>query len=516
MKKLNLLVNPHSKAKSEQFNAVSRKVDEIIDAINSGSIGGSTEKPDDALSAMLTNEMDSVRTDSDGIVKEQSVVTTKMIVYYGTLNYQILDLFTNEPTFAVCNARTGEVTVTIPKGYNITNGLNISITATTAKDTGKIDSITKTFSIKANKESNSVTNVGEWYDGLYVPYMGMVKCDGVTYQCINKNGSYKRPYIIDWSLEFYLKDSDDYIIEDAEGNILVVGEDGEDEYVVIAESALQLSLTETSISVAAKKTTSMANFKALEDTVITVGVIGYNGFSEIDVDVSNQHVPDGCSFEGTKDVVINIPKDTLLSSLIPIYTCVLTCNINGVKTSRECKLKVTPDYAYSHLYEEIGDKIGRGELEGGVLTIGGVTIGGGKIIAGEVMVGTESGDHIQIAPGQITKCDNGQCKPLTGGTTDAGGIQQSDMRLKEVENYIELSVEKIADAPIFNYRIKDSDPVKTGTSAQYWQGILPNVVIKGDDGFLMMEYAQASMAAVVSLARKVRELEQEIQILKTR
>jgi len=49
-----------------------------------------------------------------------------------------------------------------------------------------------------------------------------------------------------------------------------------------------------------------------------------------------------------------------------------------------------------------------------------------------------------------------------------------------------------------------------GTSAQYWQDILPNAVKESVDGYLSFDYSGAALVSTVTVARKVSELEQRI------
>lgn len=113
--------------------------------------------------------------------------------------------------------------------------------------------------------------------------------------------------------------------------------------------------------------------------------------------------------------------------------------------------------------------------------------------------------------GATMTCDNS----ASSGGSGLLQIGTSDMRLKTVKRDIDLTTAQISAAPIFDFLFKDGidKDEHSGTSAQYWQEILPNVVHEGADGFLRMEYAQAAMIAVVSLARRVQELEAEIKRL---
>ena len=101
----------------------------------------------------------------------------------------------------------------------------------------------------------------------------------------------------------------------------------------------------------------------------------------------------------------------------------------------------------------------------------------------------------------------------------------SDARKKDVQNGVAIGVEQIADAPAVQFLWKDEERrkegVQVGTLAQYWQGVLPEVVFdKG--GELSMQYGVAALVSAIITARKVvdherriSELEKENERLKT-
>lgn len=109
---------------------------------------------------------------------------------------------------------------------------------------------------------------------------------------------------------------------------------------------------------------------------------------------------------------------------------------------------------------------------------------------------------------------------IWSGTFVSGG---SDIRLKDVVCYPNLTIDDIAKAPIFNFTWKDrrDNTTHLGTSAQYWKEILPSVIYTLPDNYLTMEYQTTALAAAVFTARKVvdhelriKQLEQENAILR--
>ena len=90
----------------------------------------------------------------------------------------------------------------------------------------------------------------------------------------------------------------------------------------------------------------------------------------------------------------------------------------------------------------------------------------------------------------------------------------SDARKKEVtDDQMVLDIDAIAEAPSVLFRWRDSDD-KTehvGTIAQYWQKILPQVVLKDKDGMLSMDYSTAALVATISIARELRKIKEILQ-----
>lgn len=101
--------------------------------------------------------------------------------------------------------------------------------------------------------------------------------------------------------------------------------------------------------------------------------------------------------------------------------------------------------------------------------------------------------------------------------TPSSVIGTSDIRLKNIIDTKTITAEQIADAPIFTYTPKgseDSDPI-IGTSAQYWENILPETV-STNNGYLALDYIKVNTASVINLAKEVVNLKQENNDLKTR
>ena len=92
----------------------------------------------------------------------------------------------------------------------------------------------------------------------------------------------------------------------------------------------------------------------------------------------------------------------------------------------------------------------------------------------------------------------------------------SDARKKDITGEAGVTVEQIAHAPAVQFLWKDKerrkDGQQVGTLAQYWQAVLPEVVMdKG--GELSMQYGVAALVSAIITARKVVDHERRIQEL---
>ena len=108
-----------------------------------------------------------------------------------------------------------------------------------------------------------------------------------------------------------------------------------------------------------------------------------------------------------------------------------------------------------------------------------------------------------------------------GGTIYATGAitALSDARKKDITGEAGVTVEQIAHAPAVQFLWKDKerrkDGQQVGTLAQYWQTVLPEVVMdKG--GELSMQYGVAALVSAIVTARKVVDHERRIQALENK
>jgi hypothetical protein len=104
---------------------------------------------------------------------------------------------------------------------------------------------------------------------------------------------------------------------------------------------------------------------------------------------------------------------------------------------------------------------------------------------------------------------------VVGDTLSTGEVTAgSDIRHKSVTEYLpEIAPEKISAAPIFKFRWtdRDDDKIHIGTSAQYWQEILPEIVTGTD--FLTLNYPVLATILAVQASRRIDRIEQRILVL---
>lgn len=96
-----------------------------------------------------------------------------------------------------------------------------------------------------------------------------------------------------------------------------------------------------------------------------------------------------------------------------------------------------------------------------------------------------------------------------GYVSAKGQNTSSDMRLKNVLNKVVLGVKDIANAPSVRFSWKNGGGVDVGSSAQYWQGLLPDAV-KERDGMLEMQYANIALLSAIALAKNFETIDERI------
>ena len=107
---------------------------------------------------------------------------------------------------------------------------------------------------------------------------------------------------------------------------------------------------------------------------------------------------------------------------------------------------------------------------------------------------------------------------INGNFVTTGSITHgSDIRYKAIDSHADIDLETIANAPIINFRWtnREDDRLYLGSSAQYWYNTsLCNGVIPTEDEKLWtMGYGEIAVAGLVSVAKKVVNHEDRLQVV---
>ena len=92
----------------------------------------------------------------------------------------------------------------------------------------------------------------------------------------------------------------------------------------------------------------------------------------------------------------------------------------------------------------------------------------------------------------------------------------SDIRHKDIQGDVGLTVSEVANAPAVKFLWKDrrQEGLQVGSIAQYWQKVLPEAIVEAADGELTMSYGVIALLASIANAREIVNLRHEIAELK--
>ena len=92
----------------------------------------------------------------------------------------------------------------------------------------------------------------------------------------------------------------------------------------------------------------------------------------------------------------------------------------------------------------------------------------------------------------------------------------SDIRHKDIQGDVGLTVNEVANAPAVKFLWKDrrQEGLQVGSIAQYWQKVMPEAIVEAADGELTMSYGVIALLASISNAREIVNLKREIAELK--
>lgn len=102
-----------------------------------------------------------------------------------------------------------------------------------------------------------------------------------------------------------------------------------------------------------------------------------------------------------------------------------------------------------------------------------------------------------------------------GGDIHTSGTltQDSDIRLKNINKDILLSIEDIANAPLFEFTYKNDEHkrIHVGTSAQYWVERNNWFCKKQNNGYYDMEIQNLALASAISIAKEFKKYKEETE-----
>ena len=152
----------------------------------------------------------------------------------------------------------------------------------------------------------------------------------------------------------------------------------------------------------------------------------------------------------------------------------------------------------------------------------------GQVTVGQLYIGSSSAGMRRNTDDQLELYSSSGLYIPDDVTIDGyvlmnGGYSSSDVRMKRILSYPELSAECVARAPLIRFQYEGSDPrIHLGSTAQYWAGVTPESVMTTKKGFLALDYATTALVSVISTARellrteeRIMKLEKEVEELKT-
>lgn len=125
---------------------------------------------------------------------------------------------------------------------------------------------------------------------------------------------------------------------------------------------------------------------------------------------------------------------------------------------------------------------------------------------------------IYLTGGNVICGEYGSSTPTYNAVTASAFNQSSDERLKTKISDISLTAEQISKAPAiaYHWNYDETKTRRVGTIAQYWQNVLPEVVVEDDLGNLGLNYSELSAISVISLAKEIVELKKRIEELENK
>lgn len=166
------------------------------------------------------------------------------------------------------------------------------------------------------------------------------------------------------------------------------------------------------------------------------------------------------------------------------------------------------DHTHSYLPLSGGTMSGNILMDGNYISLGGGRLAGRKfdMYDGYSNAGSGYTDYLFFVLIEGAYFDNDI-------VVDGSVSQASDIRLKEKIGDLAPEIDMFADAPLFSFAWKSGKgkPVNVGTSAQYFQQAMPEVVNDMPDGHLGLDYNGMNTAGVITAAREIVALKKDAE-----
>ena len=119
---------------------------------------------------------------------------------------------------------------------------------------------------------------------------------------------------------------------------------------------------------------------------------------------------------------------------------------------------------------------------------------------------TDSGVYLTTTSG---------CLQATKMYASSGFFQESDERLKDFENDIQIDLDKLKELPkkYFTWKNDTDKKLNIGTSAQELQKLYPEIVSENDEGNLIVEYDKLAIIALAGIDKLQDKYDKKIQEL---
>ena len=138
-----------------------------------------------------------------------------------------------------------------------------------------------------------------------------------------------------------------------------------------------------------------------------------------------------------------------------------------------------------------------------------LSVSGTSTLTGHVGIGTSPhSTYVLRADGEVY---------VSTGLYSHGYVTAlSDIRHKDIQGDVGLTVNEVANAPAVKFLWKDrrQEGLQVGSIAQYWQKVMPEAIVEAADGELTMSYGVIALLASIANAREIVNLKREIAELK--